>query len=409
MASLDSAVDLPSLNDMRDAVKNRFGFFPCTWQLEAALTQLRQMDLVTLAPTGSGKTLTFWMPLGITTGRQNPYGSRVRVTRVRVRVAILGPVPNPYPWHGYPRFRHYLAQDDNEAHFHLTNIDRPRVPASRAVSVRHARIGGNVAHLRFSPSPHLYFGLGILTSLYDQNSPLEQLHTPSFCTSFDAENSSMVRREVAVGDAKPPPHPHDEATTTVPAGSHDDDDRRPRRHVNTTTITPTRRPLRPLRQAITMTTAARRPRRGNYDDDGSLIIIRSRHSSGNHDDIDRDRRPRQRHLNDHVDEAASSTPSTRRPQRPRRGDHGEATTATTMATGYNYDHADKWVTTTATGDHEEMVRPRENDSGNHPEATDDYGNGGAMATAEDAEAAEASSAAAAEATTTQRDSDEALQ
>ncbi|KAH9014414.1 hypothetical protein EDB85DRAFT_1899226 [Lactarius pseudohatsudake] len=144
---------------------------------------------------------------GITTGRQNPYGSRVRVTRVRVRVAILGPVPNPYPWHGYPRFRHhYLAQDDNEAHFHLTNIDRPRVPASRAVSVRHARIGGNVAHLRFSPSPHLYFGLGILTSLYDQNSPLEQLHTPSFCTSFDAENSSMVRREVAVGDAKPPPH-----------------------------------------------------------------------------------------------------------------------------------------------------------------------------------------------------------
>ncbi|KAI9434782.1 P-loop containing nucleoside triphosphate hydrolase protein [Lactarius indigo] len=48
---------------MRDAVKDRFGFFPCTWQLEAALTQLKQMDLVTLAPTGSGKTLTFWMPL----------------------------------------------------------------------------------------------------------------------------------------------------------------------------------------------------------------------------------------------------------------------------------------------------------------------------------------------------------
>ncbi|KAH9010896.1 P-loop containing nucleoside triphosphate hydrolase protein [Lactarius pseudohatsudake] len=48
---------------MRDAVKNRFGFFPCTWQLEAALTQLKQIDLVTLAPMGSGKTLTFWMPL----------------------------------------------------------------------------------------------------------------------------------------------------------------------------------------------------------------------------------------------------------------------------------------------------------------------------------------------------------
>jgi hypothetical protein len=27
------------------------------------LTQLQQKDLVTLAPTGSGKTLTFWIPL----------------------------------------------------------------------------------------------------------------------------------------------------------------------------------------------------------------------------------------------------------------------------------------------------------------------------------------------------------
>ncbi|KAH9021181.1 hypothetical protein EDB84DRAFT_1557430 [Lactarius hengduanensis] len=47
------------------------------------------------------------------------------------------------------------------------------------------------------------------------------------------------------------------------------------------------------------------------------------------------------------------------------------------------------------GDYEEMAR-RENDGGNHPEATDDFGTGGAMATAEDAEAAEASSTAAAE-------------
>ncbi|KAH9021187.1 hypothetical protein EDB85DRAFT_2189822 [Lactarius pseudohatsudake] len=60
----------------------------------------------------------------------------------------------------------------------------------------------------------------------------------------------------------------------------------------------------------------------------------------------------------------------------------------------------------ATGDHEEMVRPRDNDGGNHPEATDDYGDGGAMVTAEDTEAAEASSAAAAGATTAQCESDE---
>ncbi|KAH9008355.1 hypothetical protein EDB84DRAFT_1446995 [Lactarius hengduanensis] len=94
----------------------------------------------------------------------------------------------------------------------------------------------------------------------------------------------------------------------------------------------------------------------------------------------------------------STITSTRQPLRLLRlGDHNnhsEATTATTMATGYNYDHTNKWVTTTATGDHERTtvaITLR------------------AMTTAEDAEAAEASSAAAAEATTTQRDSDEALQ
>jgi superfamily II DNA helicase RecQ len=66
MASTDSTIGLPrlpSLNAMREAVKERFGFFPCTWQLKAALTQLERKDLVTLAPTGSGKTLTFWIPL----------------------------------------------------------------------------------------------------------------------------------------------------------------------------------------------------------------------------------------------------------------------------------------------------------------------------------------------------------
>jgi len=58
-----SARELPSLKAMHAAVKDRFGFFPCKWQLEAALTQLEQRDLVTLAPMGSGKTLTFWIPL----------------------------------------------------------------------------------------------------------------------------------------------------------------------------------------------------------------------------------------------------------------------------------------------------------------------------------------------------------
>ena len=55
--------DLPSSETIHVAVKEKFGFFPCKWQVEAALTQLQQRDLILLASTGSGKTLTFWIPL----------------------------------------------------------------------------------------------------------------------------------------------------------------------------------------------------------------------------------------------------------------------------------------------------------------------------------------------------------
>ncbi|KAH9014691.1 hypothetical protein EDB85DRAFT_1899090 [Lactarius pseudohatsudake] len=190
-------------------------------QQRAGTADSLQMAQVTKPGEGTcGLHRTSWCGLAAIPDSFPPTTSNTRVVPHRHHFAIIGPSippmfspPHPIPFLHVQSLSlssslviHYLAQDDNKVHFHLTNIDRPRVPASHAVSVRHARIGGNVAHLCFSPSPHLYFGLGILTSLYDQNSPLEQLHTPSFCTSFDTENSSIVRREVTVGDAKPPPH-----------------------------------------------------------------------------------------------------------------------------------------------------------------------------------------------------------
>ena len=54
---------LLSVDEMQGTVNKCFGVLPYTWRLEAALTQLRQRDLLTLAPTGSGKTLTFWILL----------------------------------------------------------------------------------------------------------------------------------------------------------------------------------------------------------------------------------------------------------------------------------------------------------------------------------------------------------
>ncbi|KAG1815090.1 uncharacterized protein BJ212DRAFT_1217588, partial [Suillus subaureus] len=38
-------------------------FIPCNWQVQSAQAQLKKRDVVTLSPTGSGKTLTFWIPL----------------------------------------------------------------------------------------------------------------------------------------------------------------------------------------------------------------------------------------------------------------------------------------------------------------------------------------------------------
>ena len=43
------------------------------------------------------------LPLGIITGQANPCGLWVWVARVRVQVANLPPIKNPYLWHGYRR------------------------------------------------------------------------------------------------------------------------------------------------------------------------------------------------------------------------------------------------------------------------------------------------------------------
>ncbi|KIK76015.1 hypothetical protein PAXRUDRAFT_18508 [Paxillus rubicundulus Ve08.2h10] len=48
---------------MRSVVQDEFGLRPCKWQLQSARYQLESKDVFTVSPTGSGKTLTFWIPL----------------------------------------------------------------------------------------------------------------------------------------------------------------------------------------------------------------------------------------------------------------------------------------------------------------------------------------------------------
>ena len=54
---------IPSLAELHTEVEKKFKVLPCIFQAHVALAQLEQKDCVTISPTGSGKTLTFWIPL----------------------------------------------------------------------------------------------------------------------------------------------------------------------------------------------------------------------------------------------------------------------------------------------------------------------------------------------------------
>jgi hypothetical protein len=55
---------IPSLLEIREKTFKLFGRRPCLWQIRVVEAILRHdRDIVSIAATGAGKTLTFWMPL----------------------------------------------------------------------------------------------------------------------------------------------------------------------------------------------------------------------------------------------------------------------------------------------------------------------------------------------------------
>jgi superfamily II DNA helicase RecQ len=49
--------------EVQDQVEAVFGFRPCLWQICVLRAILNGNDVITIAPMGSGKSMTYWMPV----------------------------------------------------------------------------------------------------------------------------------------------------------------------------------------------------------------------------------------------------------------------------------------------------------------------------------------------------------
>ncbi|KZP09356.1 hypothetical protein FIBSPDRAFT_747763 [Athelia psychrophila] len=49
--------------EVQDLVEAQLGVCPCLWQVHVVRKVLEQDNIITVAATGSGKSLTYWMPI----------------------------------------------------------------------------------------------------------------------------------------------------------------------------------------------------------------------------------------------------------------------------------------------------------------------------------------------------------
>ena len=52
-----------SIFKISNLVKQKFGKWPCWFQMKIAMALYEGKDVIGIAPTGAGKTLSFWIPL----------------------------------------------------------------------------------------------------------------------------------------------------------------------------------------------------------------------------------------------------------------------------------------------------------------------------------------------------------
>ncbi|KAF7964372.1 hypothetical protein HWV62_9299, partial [Athelia sp. TMB] len=61
---LPTPAALPSFAEIRQKTQDVLGYRPCLWQIRVCEAIIKHdRDVIAIAATGSGKTLTFWVPL----------------------------------------------------------------------------------------------------------------------------------------------------------------------------------------------------------------------------------------------------------------------------------------------------------------------------------------------------------
>lgn len=63
MSDIPPIKPIPTYDEIRECTFKHFGRTPCYWQSKVGQLIMAGHDVICVAPTGAGKTLSFWIPL----------------------------------------------------------------------------------------------------------------------------------------------------------------------------------------------------------------------------------------------------------------------------------------------------------------------------------------------------------
>ena len=167
--------------EAQNEVEAQFGVRPCLWQLKVVRKILEQDDVITIVATGSGKSLTYWMPLLLV-----KHGIVIIVTRSSLSKYSLKTRSVPSRWQLQMHTMNFLRCLFDCRWSHLVKLK-----ASGYWFVKVSTVVTYILH-----SEHYYMAQSAVhSSLHCVHSPLKCRHSPTPCTHSVAvaRHSTMLR------------------------------------------------------------------------------------------------------------------------------------------------------------------------------------------------------------------------